>query len=239
VRRLARHLRGNAVAYLAIFVGLGGTSYAAVTIPKNSVGNKQLKKDAVDTKKVKNGTLLKDDFKGTLPAGPQGPGGGVGEKGAPGGQGAKGDQGDKGVGGDQGFPGSNLTPSQGANSAPTPATTLGATDTPLITAPAVVTTAANTRLLAAAGGTAGGDDTVVDCVLNRSTNGGAKAAMGQRVATQIATLGFFPGYLAPIAAQGSADVPPGSHVVTLECNDGASVDGFYIRGNLHVGTAAP
>ncbi len=32
----------NAVAYLALFVALGGTSYAAVQLPKNSVGSAQI-----------------------------------------------------------------------------------------------------------------------------------------------------------------------------------------------------
>ena len=73
------HLRRNAVAYLALFVALGGTSYAAVALPKNSVGAAQIKPNAVSTKKVKNGSLRASDFKsGDLPAGPQGATGPVG-----------------------------------------------------------------------------------------------------------------------------------------------------------------
>lgn len=41
------------VALIALFVALGGSSYAAVTLAKNSVGSKQLKKNAVTTKKIK------------------------------------------------------------------------------------------------------------------------------------------------------------------------------------------
>jgi hypothetical protein len=35
--RLLHHIRSNLVAYLALFVALGGTSYAAFTVPRNSV----------------------------------------------------------------------------------------------------------------------------------------------------------------------------------------------------------
>jgi hypothetical protein len=49
------------------------------------VGTKQLKQGAVTAKKVKNGTLVNQDFKaGQLPTGPQGPAGPRGATGAPG-----------------------------------------------------------------------------------------------------------------------------------------------------------
>ena len=61
------------VALLALFVALGGTGYAALKLPKNSVGAKQLKRNAVRSSKVKNRSLLAEDFKaGQLPAGPRG-----------------------------------------------------------------------------------------------------------------------------------------------------------------------
>ena len=41
------------VACLALTVALGGTSYAAIKLPKNSVGTKQLKRNAVTGPKVK------------------------------------------------------------------------------------------------------------------------------------------------------------------------------------------
>ncbi len=47
------------VAFVALLVALGGTSYAAFSVPKNSVGTKQLKNGAVTTKKIKNGTVTK------------------------------------------------------------------------------------------------------------------------------------------------------------------------------------
>jgi len=88
---LLDYLRRHHIALVALFVALGGTSYAAIKLPANSVGSKQIKKNAVTSPKVKNGSLLKDDFKsGQLPSGPRGS---QGTPGPQGGQGAKGDQG--------------------------------------------------------------------------------------------------------------------------------------------------
>jgi hypothetical protein len=43
----------NVMATIAVFLALGGASYAAFKLPKNSVGTKQLKNNAVTTKKIK------------------------------------------------------------------------------------------------------------------------------------------------------------------------------------------
>lgn len=51
-----RYIRQNAIAFLALFIALSGTAIAA-GLPKNSVGNKQLKNSAVTSKKVKKNTL--------------------------------------------------------------------------------------------------------------------------------------------------------------------------------------
>jgi hypothetical protein len=97
--RITKHLRySNVIASLALFVALGGASYAAATLPANSVGAKQLQKkavtgsklraNAVSSGKVKDGSLLSADFKaGQVPAGqpgPQGPRGLAGATGATG-----------------------------------------------------------------------------------------------------------------------------------------------------------
>jgi hypothetical protein len=71
------------VALIALFVALGGTGYAALKLPKNSVGSNQLKKgavkgsdiaaNAVTGSKVKRGSLSRSDFKSSsLPQGPRG-----------------------------------------------------------------------------------------------------------------------------------------------------------------------
>jgi hypothetical protein len=70
---------------------LGGTSYAALKLPKNSVGNRQLKAGAVTSSKVKDKSLAASDFAvGQLPAGPQGPAGAPGSPGRDGAQGQPG-----------------------------------------------------------------------------------------------------------------------------------------------------
>jgi hypothetical protein len=45
------------VALIALFVALGGTSYAAVTLPRNSVGTAQIKNRAVTKAKIAKKTL--------------------------------------------------------------------------------------------------------------------------------------------------------------------------------------
>ena len=50
------------VACVALFVALGGTSYAAIMLPAHSVGTKQIKKNAVTSAKVKNATLTGADL---------------------------------------------------------------------------------------------------------------------------------------------------------------------------------
>lgn len=57
VQKLAGHIRGNLVGYLALFVALGGTAVAATALPANSVGTKQLKAAAVTGPKVAKNTL--------------------------------------------------------------------------------------------------------------------------------------------------------------------------------------
>ena len=70
------------VTLLAVVVVGGGVAYAASVLPKNSVGPKQLRKDAVRSSKVKDGSLKAIDFaKGELPAGSKGD---QGPPGAPG-----------------------------------------------------------------------------------------------------------------------------------------------------------
>ncbi len=83
--RFRAHLTfANVVSLMALFVALSGGAYA-LTIPKHSVGAKQLKKNAVTSSKVKDRSLLARDFKrGQLPAGSTGPIGPAGPPGAPG-----------------------------------------------------------------------------------------------------------------------------------------------------------
>lgn len=62
------------VSVIALMISLGGTSYAAFTLPKNSVGTKQLKNKAVTAGKIapKAIALLKGNKGDRGPQGPQG-----------------------------------------------------------------------------------------------------------------------------------------------------------------------
>lgn len=84
-RHFLRPSLSMVVACIALSVALAGTTYAAIKLPKNSVGRKQIKNNAVTTAKVKNGSLKAADFKsGQLPAGAQGARGLTGATGAAG-----------------------------------------------------------------------------------------------------------------------------------------------------------
>lgn len=50
------------VAIIALVLSLGGTSYAAITLPAGSVGTKQLRNNAVTGAKVKDGALTTADI---------------------------------------------------------------------------------------------------------------------------------------------------------------------------------
>lgn len=98
--KLRRPTYAEVVATLALFIALGGVSYAAIKIPNNSVGAKQLRANAVNSKKVKNRSLLAVDFrKGQLPRGA------TGAAGAPGADGLLGPVGPTGAAGARGITG--------------------------------------------------------------------------------------------------------------------------------------
>jgi hypothetical protein len=76
----------HVIALIALFVALGGGAYAAMNLPKNSVGTRQLKRGAVTPPKLSRATLKKLQ-------------GSTGPRGAKGAKGAKGDKGATGAAG--------------------------------------------------------------------------------------------------------------------------------------------
>jgi len=52
VHRFIAHLRSNLVGWIALFVALGGTGYAAVSIPRNSVGAAQIRNRSITPVKL-------------------------------------------------------------------------------------------------------------------------------------------------------------------------------------------
>jgi hypothetical protein len=106
-RSIITHLRGSLVGYLALFIALGGSSYAAVqlkpgsvrtrALANGSVTHSKLRRGSVDTTDVANGSLTAADFKaGSIAAAVRGPIVHDGPQGVPGPTGAAGDQGPAG-----------------------------------------------------------------------------------------------------------------------------------------------
>jgi hypothetical protein len=91
----------NVVATLALFVALGGTSYAALTVTgaqvrDGSLSGRDVRRGSLSSAQIKDGSLLKRDFKaGQLSPGPAGA------------QGSQGPQGPQGLQGVAGAPGSD------------------------------------------------------------------------------------------------------------------------------------
>jgi Collagen triple helix repeat (20 copies) len=97
----------NVMATIAVFIALGGTSIAAVSLKRNSVKGKHIAANAVTSPKVADGSLLARDFAGgQLPQGDQGLQGPKGDEGAPGRPGEPGAPGTPGSPGAPGAPGS-------------------------------------------------------------------------------------------------------------------------------------
>jgi hypothetical protein len=81
----------NVAASLALFISLGGISYAAVTLKRNSVRSTHIKDGEVRSADIRDGSVaLKDIKRGVIPtskagtAGPVGPAGAQGPQGVPG-----------------------------------------------------------------------------------------------------------------------------------------------------------
>jgi len=90
MRKIASHVRGHFVAYLALFFALGGTSFAAVNaLPRNSVGSPQIKNGSIQKVDISKRTV--SSLRGLRgPRGLQGPQGQQGPQGPQGLQGPTG-----------------------------------------------------------------------------------------------------------------------------------------------------
>ena len=53
----------NATATLALFIALGGTGYAALTLPGNSVGSRQIRSGAVGASELRTGAVRSKDIR--------------------------------------------------------------------------------------------------------------------------------------------------------------------------------
>src|SRR4051794_18839029 len=61
-RLRSRLTYANIVASLALFIALGGTSYAALRLPRNSVGSAQIRTSAVSSSEIKDRSVLLRDL---------------------------------------------------------------------------------------------------------------------------------------------------------------------------------
>jgi hypothetical protein len=91
IDRLRAHMTyANVMATIAVFIALGGSSYAAITLPRNSVGDAQLRTGAVRSAEIKDRSIRTSDLATSTrsvlrgQAGPQGPAGAPGATGAQG-----------------------------------------------------------------------------------------------------------------------------------------------------------
>ena len=133
---MVAYLRRHHIGLLALFIALGGTSYAAAKLPRNSVGSPQIKSGAVTETKLAQG--VRDKLGRTVQGSPggvgaqgpkgdtgaQGPRGLTGLTGAPGETGKQGEQGKDGkdgAQGPQGIPGPTSAGIGGTNINITPA----------------------------------------------------------------------------------------------------------------------
>jgi hypothetical protein len=109
-----KRLRGkltysNVISTLCLLLLLGGgTAWAATSLPRNSVGVKQIKEGAVTAAKIRKGAVTPVKLSAaarTALIGPQGPVGLQGPKGERGPKGDKGEPGERGREGEPGAPG--------------------------------------------------------------------------------------------------------------------------------------
>jgi len=125
----------NVIATIALFVALGGVSYAAVQLAKNSVKAKQIAPNAVGSSEIKDGAVGPSELDS------EGLAGVTGDKGP---QGDKGPTGDKGLQGDPG-PIGGLTKivARMDNDGPTSSPSTGGAATPVATTGGTWTQAAD------------------------------------------------------------------------------------------------
>src|ERR1700709_612892 len=70
------------ISLIALFVALGGPSYAVIKLPAKSVGNRELKNNAVTASKIRAGAVGSSELAASAARGPRGPEGPAGASGA-------------------------------------------------------------------------------------------------------------------------------------------------------------
>lgn len=244
------------ISCLALFVALGGTSYAVSKLPRNSVGTAQLKNNAVNSAKVKDGSLLARDFKaGQLPpgakgevgaqgaigpVGPAGPAGVDGEDGAPGASGVIGATGANGLQGNTGPTGPSglLGNAYSIRQTSTTFGTGGAVITQLSDGPdaesgELVLTAPSRLYVSATMSLAANNGTMALCVpLLESSEGGS--TIGEE-----GWMGIEGTELASLTISGVSEVGPGSYDIGVTCRTNVMGDTADVEQATLTVTAVP
>lgn len=232
--RLVRHVRQQFVGYIALFIALGGVSYAAVALPKNSIRSKQiapgavkaseLGRNAVNSAKVKDGSLLPKDFAAgaitgsSTTAGPQGPPGPQGPQGVKGDTGATGPQGSTGATGPPG-PTASAAASSDTNSSITSGVNNVLSATITVGVPSRLLVASNTEIDAD-----GGNNDDAFCYQSKGATGAGADDISKRVTIDIPDTNLDRGN---IANHGSLEVAPGTYTIRVFC--GVNVAGQVIQ----------
>jgi hypothetical protein len=229
MKRIVRHKPSPAtvISVIALLLAMGGTGYAAMTIPKQSVGTAQLRNGAVTPQKIANKTLAA--LKGA-----RGPAGATGQAGAIGPTGARGPSGQQGPRGPEGSLGPTSGTSAGSveelsNTGPTTGyTPFGNSGT--------VTLPAAGRVLVEVSGFY-----FIQCSASKScdaTISGFVDGTAVPGAHEILNSPAGSGTGAEIAVSGIAlNVPAGTHTVQLETKQSASV-AVTNSENLHLTAVA-
>jgi hypothetical protein len=234
---MRRHLGyGNVVATVALFVALGGVGYAAITLPANSVGTRQLKNGSVTLRKISRAARRALHGPGGL-VGPQGPKGPKGDKGPKGSTGPKGAQGPAclatipGCQGPQGVPGPTAAAFASATG---DSTLLGATPVNVLSLmraasatvkqTGVLKPTFNSRLIVT-GSVQTTGAAIVSCHLAVVPSGGVATVLG---ADHTGT--------GTIPLSGAIDEPPGTYDAQIACS--SAVAATETAADLEVITAA-
>jgi hypothetical protein len=216
------------VACMALVVALGGTGYAAITLPRNSVGSKQLRANAVTGAKVRDGSLAAKDCGGSVPRGPRGPQGPPGPSGS-----------GSGGAGALGFASRDPVTAGAAVAVGGVAVDLVTLGVPAgtdgyVASSGPVTVTGPSRLIANA--------QVV--ILNAATTRGNVSCSMALVGSELRPIGNYVnaniepgnGYV-PVALSAGSEVEAGSYDVRVRCSSGEPSLTFH-RGNLTVAVAA-
>ena len=221
---MRRHLTPSLViSVMALFVALGGVSYAAIKIPQNSVGNTQLRKDAVTSTKVKDRSLLAKDFKsGQLPAGAKGADGATGPTASA-------------------YASNNISPDTALSPNGVDYTVLD-TSIPdagsgamMITTRSRVVANASVSIYKGTGAAAAAGD--VDCQIQAASLSGT-VSIGQRARTTLTPTVAFGAVRAEVSLSGAISLDPGEYVFRVLCKQnngaGSTATPAYDRGDLTV-----